>query len=147
MRSDPAQERFWEKKPLASLSEAEWESLCEGCGRCCLNKLEDEDDGEVVFTRLACHLLDIAQCRCRHYEGRQAHVPSCLDLRRHRVESHWLPVTCAYRLVAEGQPLFEWHPLISGSRESVHEAGISVRGFAIPETGIEDLEAHIIDLL
>ncbi len=147
MKADLPGERFWEKKPLASLSKEEWESLCDGCGRCCLNKLEDEDDGGVVFTRLACHLLDIEHCRCSDYEGRQVKVPTCLDLRVNRVEFHWLPVTCAYRLVADGQPLFDWHPLISGNRESVHEAGVSVRGFAIPETGIEELESHIIDLL
>jgi len=122
------QGKFW-KKPLEALTKGEWESLCDGCGRCCLVKLEDEDTGEIHFTDVTCRLFDAPSCRCVDYSGRKAKVPDCVKLTPKRVrEIPWLPPTCAYRLVAEKKDLFAWHHLISGSRETVHEAGVSVRG-------------------
>ena len=136
---------FWRRKTLVELSDEEWESLCDGCGRCCLNKLEDEDTGEILFTRAACRLLDIATCRCANYPQRRAEVPDCLSLREGFRQYHWLPVTCAYRLLFEGKDLPDWHPLVSGSPESVHEAGISVRSIAISETDVENIEEHVME--
>jgi len=107
----------------------EWESLCDGCARCCLVKLEDEDTGTIHNTDIGCKLLDAGTCRCRSYATRQAKVDDCVKLTPASVRAiKWLPTTCAYRLVAEGKPLASWHPLVSGSPETVHEAGISVRG-------------------
>lgn len=137
--------RFWENRTLAELSEAEWEALCDGCGRCCLNKLENEDTGEILFTSAACHLLDIDRCRCTQYAQRQRLVPGCLSLRRKFTQFHWLPRTCAYRLRAEGKPLAAWHPLLSGRAESVHDAGISVRYLAISETEVLNVEDHVLE--
>ena len=120
---------FWTEKSLEDLSPAEWESLCDGCGKCCLSKLEDEDTGEIYWTTVGCRLFDAGACRCRDYENRLARVPDCVGLTPGKVRSlAWLPGTCAYRLVAEGRDLFWWHHLKSGSRETVHEAGVSVRG-------------------
>jgi len=120
---------FWRAKTLEEMSGAEWESLCDGCGRCCLVKLEDEDTGVIHFTDIGCTLLDGRECRCRDYKRRSKRVPDCVRLTPHAVRTlTWLPVTCAYRLVAEGKDLADWHPLVSGNPDSVHEAGISVRG-------------------
>ncbi|MBA4788906.1 MAG: YcgN family cysteine cluster protein [Pseudomonadota bacterium] len=120
---------FWRRKALAELTPTEWESLCDRCGRCCLVKLEDEDSGEIAYTDVACRLFDTGACRCADYENRQAKVPDCVRLTPETVESiGWLPPTCGYRLVAEGQDLPWWHPLVSGDPETVHTAGISVRG-------------------
>ncbi len=120
---------FWQGRALEDFSQAEWESLCDGCGRCCLVKLEDEDTGEIHFTDLGCKLLDGETCRCSDYRRRRQRVRDCLKLTPSSVRSlPWLPPTCAYRLVAEGRNLAWWHPLVSGSSETVHEAGISVRG-------------------
>ncbi len=138
---------FWRTKTLREMTEAEWESLCDGCGRCCLNKLEDWDTGAIAWTNVACTLLDTESCRCRDYPGRSQIVPDCIRLTPEEVESlHWLPPTCAYRLVDEGSDLPWWHPLVSGDPDTVHEAGISVRGRAISEDGIapEALEEHLV---
>lgn len=120
---------FWKEKTLEDLTPVEWESLCDGCGRCCLVKLEDADTGQVHFTDVACKLLDAETCRCRDYAKRHRKVRDCIGLTPDRVRSlAWLPPTCAYRLVAEGRDLAWWHPLVSGRPSSVHEAGVSVRG-------------------
>lgn len=125
---------FWEHKTLAQLDATEWESLCDGCGRCCLIKLADDDSGRVEFTAVACRLLDLKTCRCRRYAHRQRWVADCVQLDAELVgRINWLPTTCAYRLVHEGKPLFPWHPLVSGTRESVQQAGISVRGKVLSE--------------
>lgn len=120
---------FWKRKALEALTAAEWESLCDGCGRCCLVKLEDEDTGEIHFTDIACKLFKAATCRCTDYAHRRRKVHDCIKLNPVTVRSlRWLPPTCAYRLIAEGRDLAWWHPLVSGSETSVHEAGVSVRG-------------------
>jgi uncharacterized protein len=140
---------FWETKTLAQMSPQEWESLCDGCGRCCFVKLEDEDTQDVYFTSIACHLLDQGTCRCSDYPNRLAQVPDCMKLTPSLVyTTSWLPITCAYRRVAEGRGLADWHPLISGNKESVHTAGISVRGrITATEGKIDESDAidHIID--
>lgn len=136
------QDRFWRKKTLEELSEAEWEALCDGCGRCCLNKLEEEDTGRIHLTRLACRLLDLGTCRCSDYDNRRERVPECVKIDAETVRRvKWLPPTCGYRLVAEGRDLFWWHPLVSGTSETVHDAGISIRGLARSEKGIK-IEAY-----
>lgn len=136
---------FWEK-PLRELSRAEWEALCDGCGKCCLHKLEDEVSGEVHPTNIACRLLDRTSCRCSDYRDRRAYVPDCIRLTAQSVgKLPWLPSTCAYRLRAEGKPLPEWHYLISGDRETVHQVGMSARGWTVAEDEAGDIEHHLID--
>lgn len=128
---------FWQTKSLGEMNDTEWEALCDGCGRCCLVKLEDESSGELAFTAVSCRLLDVNSCRCQDYSNRAKEVPECVQLSRDNVEEvTWLPATCAYRLLNEGKPLFDWHPLLSGDANSVHEAGISVRGKIISETQV-----------
>ena len=137
---------FWETKTLAEMSEEEWESLCDGCARCCTLKLDDEA-GNVFFTNVVCRLLDQEACRCRHYPERHALVPDCVEMDADNVgKLNFLPISCAYRRVAEGRGLAWWHPLVSGSPDTVHEAGISVRGKVVSESGVhsDDLENHII---
>ncbi len=141
-------EPFWKAKSLAELTKAEWESLCDGCGRCCLHKLEDEDSGEVFFTSVSCRLLDTEQCRCTRYPQRLQYVPDCIVLTPDQLTgSSALPTSCAYRRLAEGRDLPDWHPLISGDVESVHLAGISVREKVISETEIneENLQDYLLD--
>jgi len=122
-------EPFWKTKTLEEMTPGEWESVCDGCGRCCLVKLEDEDSGKIAYTDVGCTLLDGTSCRCRDYPNRQAKVPECVRLTPATVRSlNWLPPTCGYRLLAEGQDLPWWHPLVSGAPGTVHDAGISVRG-------------------
>lgn len=122
-------EPFWKTKSLEAMSSQEWESLCDGCGKCCLSKLEDEDSGEIYWTTVACWLLAEESCRCGNYDNRLKYVPDCVQLTPQKVRSvKWLPRTCGYRLVAEGHDLYWWHRLISGSAETVHDAGISMRG-------------------
>ena len=137
--------RFWEL-PLASLDRAEWEALCDGCGKCCLHKLEEETTGELHPTNVACRLLDRTTGRCSDYRDRRAYVPDCVRLTARNVDKlAWRPGTCTYRLRAEGKPLEPWHYLISGDRESVHKAGISVRGWTVSEDEAGDLEHHLVD--
>ena len=129
---------FWKRKRLDEMTTEEWESLCDGCARCCLIKLEDEDTGELAYTRVACQLLDIGACRCTAYPERHERVPDCIRLTADAAATlEWMPSTCAYRLVARGQDLPWWHPLLSGRPETVHEAGISVRGIAVSEQKIK----------
>lgn len=141
--------RFWETKRLRDLSPNEWEALCDGCGKCCLNKLEDPDTREVALTRVSCRLLDDTTCRCAQYDIRHQFVPDCIVLTAANLSenAYWMPLTCAYRLLYEGRPLYDWHPLISGDPETVHAAGVSVRGRVVPEFEIpeEDWEDHIIE--
>jgi len=137
---------FWKTKTLAEMSRPEWESLCDGCGRCCTVKFIDEDTGAIEFTDVACRLLDAKTCRCSNYAKRKTLVPDCIKLNaRMAGELSWLPRSCAYRLIDEGKDLRWWHPLVSGSAETVHQAGVSVRGKVIPETEVEDAEARVID--
>lgn len=138
-------DKFWEL-PLAQLDRAEWEALCDGCGKCCLHKLEDEDTGDIQGTNVACKLLDTQTAQCSDYRGRKAYVPDCMRLTLRIVESvAWLPRSCAYRLRSENKPLYDWHYLLSGDRESVKHAGISVAGRVVSEVDAGPLEHHLTD--
>jgi len=140
---------FWETVPLDRMSRQQWESLCDGCGKCCVHKLEDDETGRLYPTNIACRLLDRRSGRCRDYKHRHAYVPECVRLtpaKLHQID--WLPTTCAYRLIDEGKPLPDWHYLVCGDPEAVHRAGESVRGWTISEADAgEDYENHIVDRL
>ncbi len=140
--SEPA---FWRRKTLAEMTTAEWESLCDGCGRCCLHKLRHEEDDSLSFTNVACRLLDLQTCRCTDYAQRRRRVPDCVRLTPAEVAAiDWLPPSCAYRRLEEGRDLAWWHPLVSGDPETVHQAGISVRDRAVSERTAGPLEHHIV---
>ncbi len=140
----PLRPRFWEL-PLDALGSEEWEALCDGCGKCCLHKAEDEETGRVYFSNIRCKLLDGDCGRCTDYTNRRAHVPDCVTLTPQTVGSLvWLPRTCAYRLRHEGRPLPDWHYLRSGDHEAVHRAGESVRGWTVAEAEEQDIEDHLV---
>ncbi|WP_317055820.1 YcgN family cysteine cluster protein [Roseovarius rhodophyticola] len=132
--------RYWETTPLNRMTRAEWEALCDGCGKCCLNKLEDEDSGDVALTRVACRLFDDATCRCGQYDIRHQFVPECITLSVKNIERnlYWLPETCAYKLLWNGKPLYDWHPLISGTPQSVHDAGVSMQNQTVAEFDVDE---------
>jgi hypothetical protein len=143
----PAPQPFWKTKRLDEMTKREWESLCDGCGKCCLIKLEYEDTGEIAFTDVACHLLDCSTGRCSNYPKRQEFVPDCVMLTPENLASlNFMPPSCAYRRLAEGKGLPSWHPLITGSRATVHQAGMSVRNRVRSEDEVPDSEMadHIV---
>lgn len=146
--TDPLRPHFWEK-PMNRMNPAEWEALCDGCGKCCLNKLEFEDTGDIEFTNLACRLLDDETCLCTQYDIRHQFVPECVRITPKTIAevAHWMPATCAYRLRHEGKPLPDWHYLVSGNRETIHEQGMSVRGRTVPEFEVpeDEWEHYIIE--
>lgn len=148
MKHKSDKEPFWKRKTLEEMTRAEWESLCDGCAKCCLAKLEDEDTLEILFTDAVCKLLDGNSCRCTDYANRSKLVPDCVHLTPKIIrEVNWMPPSCAYRLIAEGKDLPSWHPLVSGETESVHRAGMSVRGRTICESEVEfeDICDHIVE--
>ena len=143
----PESAPFWKTKTLAELTPAEWEALCDGCGWCCLFKLEDEDTREVFYTHVACRLLDLKTCRCMGYDNRLQVVPTCIQINAENIpQLSWLHDTCAYRRLAFGKDLPEWHPLLTGSRLAMHQAGVSMLGKVISEYGVdlEDLEDYLL---
>jgi len=138
---------WWQEKSLAELSASEWEALCDGCAKCCLHKLEDEDSGEVFYTKVRCRYLDEQACRCTDYGNRSVLMPNCIRLRPDEIDNlEWLPSTCAYRLRANQQALPDWHPLVSGDNNSVHKAGVSIRGRAISDEYVhpDGYDEHIV---
>jgi uncharacterized cysteine cluster protein YcgN (CxxCxxCC family) len=140
---------FWRRYSLGELTRAEWEALCDGCGKCCLVKLEDEATGEVVYTDVACRLLDLGTCRCGNYPLRRQLVAGCVSMTEENLEEvlAWMPATCAYKLVHAGRDLESWHPLISGDPESVHRAGVSLRGRMVAEYEVteEEWPEHVVE--
>jgi len=138
---------FWKTKTLDQMTHEEWESLCDGCGKCCLHKIDDVESGEILYTRVACRFLKIKSCRCRHYERRSELVSDCVDLTPEMVRTiSWLPRSCAYRRIAEGRGLAWWHPLVSGTSDTVRLAGVSICDWAVPEKLIHlsELDAYVI---
>ena len=135
---------FWETKSLREMTPGEWESLCDGCGLCCLIRFEDEDTGEIIPTRVHCRLFDAEKCQCSDYANRKRHVPDCIKLTPDNIDDlMWMPKSCAYRRLHEGRGLADWHPLISGDPESVHRAGVSVRGQTVSESSLDEPEDAI----
>jgi len=141
--------RFWETTHITRMTQDEWEALCDGCGKCCMNKLEDEDTGDVVLTCVACRLFDDTTCRCAQYDIRHQFVPECISLSPGNMDRnlYWMPETCAYKLLWQGKPLFDWHPLISGDAQTVHDAGVSMQNATHPEFEIpeDEWENHVIE--
>ena len=148
-RMENLRPKFWETVPLSKMTPEEWEALCDGCGKCCLNKLEYEDTGEVAYTRVACRLFDDGTCRCSNYENRKSIVPECVFLSPKTLPkiAYWMPATCAYKLLFQKKPLPDWHPLLTGDPESTHASGNSVRGWTIPEFEVpeDDWDQYTID--
>lgn len=139
-------DKFWETKTLAELDRGQWEALCDGCGKCCIHKLEDDETGELYPTNVACRMLDRRSGQCKDYRNRRAYVPDCVRLTVKNVyTTDWLPSTCAYRLRANGEKLPDWHYLVSGDREAVHRAGESTRGWTVSEDDAGELEFHLVD--
>ncbi|HGJ5864086.1 MAG TPA: YcgN family cysteine cluster protein [Arsenophonus nasoniae] len=139
---------FWQRKTLEQMSDEEWESLCDGCGQCCMHKLLDADTDEIYFTNVACEQLNLKTCQCKHYAERFRYEPDCIKLTRDNLATfRWLPLTCAYRLITEGKSLPAWHPLKTGSKLAMHQAKISVRHIAVREIEVMDWEEHIINTL
>jgi len=137
---------FWKTKKLSEMTPEEWEMLCDGCGKCCLEKFIFEEDNSLVFTNIACRLLDRKTCCCRYYHNRSKYVPECRSIRPETIkESYWLPKTCAYRLLSEGKTLPQWHPLISGTPMSVHTAGMSAAGRCVPPKPEEEFQNYIVE--
>ncbi len=146
--SDDRDHPFWQRKTLSEMTRDEWESLCDGCAKCCLIKLQDVADGSTEYTDVACRLLDHDTCRCSRYADRQKEVPDCVTLTSDNIDAlGWMPSTCAYRLIANGKDLYWWHPLVSGDPETVHLAGMSVRNRILPESEVDEeaLEDRIVD--
>ncbi|MCL1039107.1 YcgN family cysteine cluster protein [Shewanella corallii] len=136
---------FWKEKKLAELTDEQWESLCDGCGKCCLNKLIDDETEELYYTNAACQLLDRQNCQCTHYGTRFIHVPQCTKVTADNIsELTWLPESCAYKRLNEGRDLPSWHPLITGSDDAMHAAGMSVQGKVVCESSVRDIEDHIV---
>lgn len=137
---------FWETKSLKQMTKYEWESLCDGCGKCCLHKLEDVDTGEVSISNVTCSFLDEETCNCKDYSNREKNVPDCISLDLKNIKKlQWLPETCAYRLIDEGKSLYNWHHLISGSKSTIHEYGMSVRDYSINESKLNNAEEYILE--
>ena len=137
---------YWKTKSLNELNSEEWEALCDGCAKCCLNRFEDADTREIHFTNVCCRYLDMEQCLCTDYPNRSINVPECVSVTQQVLKDpYWLPQTCAYRLLAEKKPLPDWHPLVSGTKTSVAASGNSICGKAISELVADDLEHHLID--
>lgn len=147
--TDTLRPNFWEVYPLDELSKAEWEALCDGCGKCCLLKLEDADTGVVEYTNVSCRLLDGDACSCTNYPLRKQIVPDCVVVNAEALEriAYWMPVSCAYRLLYEGKSLYPWHPLVCGDPLRLHAEGVSLRGNMISEDLVKesDLEDHIME--
>jgi uncharacterized cysteine cluster protein YcgN (CxxCxxCC family) len=139
-------EHFWKTKSLNQMTKVEWESLCDGCGKCCLHKLEDIDTGEISISNVSCSFLDETSCRCKDYNNRQENVADCIQLDLKNLKTlQWLPSTCAYRLIDEGKSLYDWHHLISGSSETIHKKGMSVRNYAVNESKLKNVEEYILE--
>lgn len=137
---------FWETKSLNQMTKVEWESLCDGCGKCCLHKLEDIDTGEISVSNVSCSFLDQTSCKCKDYKNRNENVPDCIQLDLKNLKKlDWLPSTCAYRLIDEGESLHDWHHLISGSSETIHERGMSVRDCSVNESSLKNVEEYILE--
>ena len=137
---------FWETKSLNQMTKFEWESLCDGCGKCCLHKLEDIDTGEISVSNVSCSFLDQTSCKCKDYKNRNENVPDCIQLDLKNLKKlDWLPSTCAYRLIDEGESLHDWHHLISGSSETIHERGMSVRDCSVNESSLKNVEEYILE--